>query len=510
VTTQPRRAILYLRLSVATEDSTSIARQRKDLHEHANREGWEIVAELVDDGISGRKARANATEALRMLREREADVLAVWKLDRWTRQGLSAVGDLVRTLDEAPGTLFVALQDGLRSDLAAFGIIAAVLSETARAEADNAAMRVRSSIAHRRETGRFRGGTVPFGYRPAPHPDGGGRTLVLHAPEVAVIREVADRLLDGESQASILDDLTARSIATTRSPFRLAEIRGEDPTGLGRGSWSYAALAAVWTGENLLGRVSYSVRTTDPKTGEEVREWHVLRDKNGLPRTVFPPLLDFATVERLRANVRDAKHPTERRPPRPRRARLLSDVLFCGECGGKLWVTVSGGRTVYSCARRAGICSGPNMKAENAERAVEERFLAIAGGWPELEEIEEVSAPDTVAALADVEAAIREASAELIRDDVDGPAILRRINALKARRAELEATPSSISVRVVPTGRTIAEAFAAEDVDGRRRMLLRAIEHAELAPTETKGHTGYHPERITIRWRDADEDYDAA
>lgn len=37
-----------------------------------------------------------------MLREREADVLAVWKLDRWARQGLSAVDDLVRALNAAP------------------------------------------------------------------------------------------------------------------------------------------------------------------------------------------------------------------------------------------------------------------------------------------------------------------------------------------------------------------------------------------------------------------------
>ena len=109
-----QRAVLYLRLSSSTEDSTSIARQAADLQQLAVREGWTVVRTLTDDGLSGRKARANAAEALRMLREDEADVLAVWKLDRWTRQGLGAIGALSDALDAVPSATFVALQDGLR------------------------------------------------------------------------------------------------------------------------------------------------------------------------------------------------------------------------------------------------------------------------------------------------------------------------------------------------------------------------------------------------------------
>ena len=94
------RAVLYMRLSKTTEESTSIERQRRDLEALCEREGWSVVAELEDDGISGGKRRARADEALAMLRDGRADVLCVWKLDRWSRQGLSAIADLVDVLDE--------------------------------------------------------------------------------------------------------------------------------------------------------------------------------------------------------------------------------------------------------------------------------------------------------------------------------------------------------------------------------------------------------------------------
>lgn len=494
----PLRAVLYLRLSLSSSDdvSDSIKRQETDLRALADREGWIVTKTLFDDGKSGRKRRANADEALAMLKDGEADVLAVWKFDRWSRQGISVLGDLVTTLDKNPRALFVAYMDGLRSSQSAWRIIAGVLSEVARMEAESTSVRVSSAHRSNREAGRFVGGTVPFGYQSAPRePD--GRTLVPYDPEVGIIAEVAARLLSGESQAAILDDLVARKVPTTRSPARLARLRGAPADGLACGSWSYAGLTAIWTGESLQGRVSRSRTVTDDE-GKTRKVWETLRGPDGLPLVAFPPLLDADTVQKLRAHLRDQKHPERKLDPerRTRQARLLSGVLYCDHCGKKLWVTAHGGRTVYSCARRAGVCTGPNMSADSAERAVTERFLGMAGGWPEVEEVEEVTAPDTVAALADVEASMREAQAELGDDYVDGLAILRRVELLKARRAELRALPSSVSVRTVQTGRTIAEAWEVSEVDDRRRMLLWGLDHVTLLPTESKGHTGYHPERL--------------
>lgn len=51
------RAALYLRLSRddtgRAGESESIANQRRLLHDYALRQGWPVVAEYADDGVSG-------------------------------------------------------------------------------------------------------------------------------------------------------------------------------------------------------------------------------------------------------------------------------------------------------------------------------------------------------------------------------------------------------------------------------------------------------------------------
>src|SRR4051794_28519933 len=100
------RAVLYLRLSETDDASTSISRQEADLRSRADREGWEVIEVLTDDGISGGKRREKADRGLAMLRDGRADVLLVWKLDRWSRQGITALADLLEVLEARPEARF--------------------------------------------------------------------------------------------------------------------------------------------------------------------------------------------------------------------------------------------------------------------------------------------------------------------------------------------------------------------------------------------------------------------
>jgi site-specific DNA recombinase len=477
------RAVLYLRLSSLDDASTSISRQENDLRAHADREGWDVVRVLTDDGISGRKARANATEALRMLRDGDADVLAVWKFDRWSRQGLAAVADLVATLDAVPTSRFVALADGLRSDQPAWRIIASVLAEVARMEADNTATRVRSSIAALKTARRFPGGVVPFGYRTAPAPDGPGRILEVAPAEAAVVREVADRILSGESLTRLAVDLNARGIPTTRSAYRRAAAEGRPVDDLERGRWKATTIRVVWSGDHLLGRV--------------VHKGAPLTDDAGLPLRVWDPILDLATLTRLRARLAG-----NGKARRVRAARLLSGVVYCAHCGRKCYVRSSNGYAIYGCPASGygDPCPQPRITAQGLEDHVAGQFLAIVGDWPEVEEVEVVTDPGTAESLGEIEAALHEATAALMGDDADVPALLARVEMLKGRRAELRALPASVSTEVRPTGRSLRAAWnATDDVDRRRALLLEAMDSVEISMRRIQS-SKFEPERVAIRW----------
>jgi len=464
------RAVLYLRLSATADDSTSIARQEADLRDLAEREGWEVVRVLADDGISGRKVRANVAEAFRMLTDGEAEALAVWKLDRLTRQGLGAVGELVTTLDRVPGALFVALRDGLRSDQPAWRIIAAVLSEVARTEAENTSTRAKSAIAYRKTvTHRFTGGgTIPFGYRSEPAPDGPGRVLVVNEDEAAVVRDVAERLIaERETLASIAADLTARGIPTSKSAARRAAYRGLPADDLDRGRWTVATIRTLWTAWTIIGRVPL---------GDDV-----VRDSDGLPITVWPPLVDLATLERIRARFGD-RDPA-RRPAR-RAARLLSGLAYCAHCGRKLHVTTSSGKAIYSCSasRNGHECPSPKIDAALLEEYVADRALAADGDKPERVLVEERTPSDTDGALEEIEEAIRTTAGALAQDDADLETLLPRLAMFKERRASLRMEQVPVERRLHYTGRTVRQAWDAdESVAGRRAKLDEAITRVTVA-----------------------------
>jgi DNA invertase Pin-like site-specific DNA recombinase len=91
-----KRTAFYLRVS---QDTQTTENQRRELIAVAERNGWEIVAEFCDEGISGAKGRDQrpAYDALmKAIARREIDLVASWSVDRLGR----SLQDLVTFLNE--------------------------------------------------------------------------------------------------------------------------------------------------------------------------------------------------------------------------------------------------------------------------------------------------------------------------------------------------------------------------------------------------------------------------
>ena len=90
------KAALYLRVST-NKQSTEL--QRRELVEACERNGWEIVAEFADEGISGSKGRdkrPGLNSLMKGVVRREFQIVMVWSLDRMGRSLI----DLVNILAE--------------------------------------------------------------------------------------------------------------------------------------------------------------------------------------------------------------------------------------------------------------------------------------------------------------------------------------------------------------------------------------------------------------------------
>jgi DNA invertase Pin-like site-specific DNA recombinase len=92
ISPKSRRVAIYARVSTSSQ---TVENQFQELREVAKRNGWQIVAELSDSGISGSKGRDQRPafdQLLKRSTRREFDLIMVWAIDRLGRSIQHLVG----------------------------------------------------------------------------------------------------------------------------------------------------------------------------------------------------------------------------------------------------------------------------------------------------------------------------------------------------------------------------------------------------------------------------------
>jgi DNA invertase Pin-like site-specific DNA recombinase len=108
--TNIKTVVLYARVSTLNGQNPGL--QLNDLRAYAEAQGWSVVEEYVDRGISG--AKTSRPELNRLMRDslkglRDFDAVLVWKLDRFGRN-VQHVVNAVNELKEV-GIAFVSMKD---------------------------------------------------------------------------------------------------------------------------------------------------------------------------------------------------------------------------------------------------------------------------------------------------------------------------------------------------------------------------------------------------------------
>src|SRR5271156_668866 len=92
------RAALYLRVSTRADkrdDETARQRkrqevdnQRRQLRQFCDAQGWQIVAEYIDEESGAKSDRAGFQQMWKEAAQRRFDILLFWALDRFSREGV--------------------------------------------------------------------------------------------------------------------------------------------------------------------------------------------------------------------------------------------------------------------------------------------------------------------------------------------------------------------------------------------------------------------------------------
>lgn len=442
------RVLGRIRLSRTSEESTSAERQRELIEHWASANGHEVVGWAEDLDVSGALSPFDTPKLGPWLTEPkldEWDILVAWKLDRLARRAVP-LHRLFGVCQDHDKTL-VCVSDNIDLSTWVGRLIAAVIAGVAEGELE--AIRERTKASHRklREMGRWPGGRPAFGYRAREREDAAGWELVVDSHKSAVVTTIVDRVLGGESTESIARDLTERG----------------EPSPSGRGPWHGQTIRNMLRSKTLLGHVTHN-RTT-------------VRDSLGYPVMKGPPLIQRDRFDRLQATLDGRSFKTTR----SRGASPLLGVAVCLACGAALHLrqqTVSG--KLYRYYRCPAGC-GRQIRAEEVEGRVEERFLSRIGHLKVQERVyvpaenHQIELDEAVRAVDEITALYGATTSATVRSRLRG-----QLKSLDFRINELESLPTTDARwEHRETAKTYAEVWAeaagvADPHGARRQILLRS------------------------------------
>lgn len=236
-----KRVVIYARISKDRTDQTSIGTQIESCTQYAASKGWEVVDTFTDVGRSAFKGvtRHELDKALHLIDVGAANVLLVWKLDRFTRSTRDFHGYWQR-IKEAGG-VFASVTESFDTSTAMGRAMVGIIITFAELESAQKSDRADEWNKHRLATGAVPCGPRPFGYNRV------NRMLEVNESEAAWLRTSAARLLEGDSLRAIINasevigsrgtPLTYRGLRAALTNPTTAGFRQDDEGELIKGSW---------------------------------------------------------------------------------------------------------------------------------------------------------------------------------------------------------------------------------------------------------------------------------
>jgi len=171
---QIHRVALYARVSTSNGQQDP-EMQLRELREYAERRGWQIAEEYIDEGVSGSKdSRPALNRLVNDAHRRRFEAVLVWRFDRFAR----SVSHLLRALEnfQALGVDFVSLSENVDTSTPTGKMVFTVLGAVAELERSLIIERVKAGLRNARSKGKRLGrpGVVvdrvsyPSCVRPAP------------------------------------------------------------------------------------------------------------------------------------------------------------------------------------------------------------------------------------------------------------------------------------------------------------------------------------------------------
>ena len=364
---------LYARLSqedALDGESNSIANQKKILLKYAKDNGFPNPTFFIDDGVSGVTFdRPGWNEMIRLSEAGKVKTVIVKDMSRMGRDYLK-VGYYTESFFAERDIRYIAINDGVDSDKGdnEFTPFRNLFNDF---YARDTSKKIRAVMRSKGNAGEHLCTNPPYGYRKDPDDK---KKWIVDEEAAAVVKKIFDLCIAGKGPMQIAKVLTADKVLTVKAYYAKRDGKAM-PDNLYR--WDYKSIAGI------LERLEYTGCTVNFKTYSKS---HKLKKRlQNAPENyrIFPntqpAIIEeqvFERVQELRAN--------KRRPTKTGRQGLFSGLLYCADCGEKLYFCTTNSFTPkqehYVCSNyksNTGTCSAHFIREETLKLFVLQRIFDV-------------------------------------------------------------------------------------------------------------------------------------
>ena len=345
---------LYARVSSDRQDvDLSVSAQLRALRDYAQKNGYLVAREYVDEAESGRIA--DRPQFQKMLNEASKpespfQEILVWKFSRFTRKREHAVA--FKAMLRRRGVRVVSITEHA-DDSPTGKLMEAIIESVDEFYSENLAQEVTRGMREAASRGFWVTSYAPYGYKRVYVQDGPKKrpTLELNPPADAVVRRIFDMVLQGKSILDATKTLNAEGIPTTNGK-----------------KWLKTTIHTMLANEAYTGAVVWGIKAKDKADPVRVED-------------AFPAIVSKREFQRAR-QLLGSRAPKQVNPRRASSPYLLSGLLKCETCGKAMTAAEakSGKYTYYVChsllKRGSGTCKTPRLNAKTFEKLIVDEIRA--------------------------------------------------------------------------------------------------------------------------------------
>ena len=344
----PTPAALYARVSSDRQDvDLSVSAQLRALRDYAEKNGYLVAREYVDEAESGRVA--DRPQFQRMLEEAGRtnspfQEILVWKFSRFTRKREHAV--VYKSMLRRRGIRVVSITEHA-DDSPTGKLMEAIIESVDEFYSENLAQEVMRGTREAASRGFWVTPHAPYGYKRVFVADGPKKRpkLAFDPPADSVVRRIF--LLAGQRKSTL-------DIAKIFNQEGIASPRGT--------KWLKTTIHRILTNEVYTGALVWGVTAKDKVPPVRVED-------------AFPALVSREEYNRV-VKVMQDNAPARQHPQRTASPYLLSGLAKCAKCRRALigQEAKSGQYAYYVChsllKRGKGTCHTPRLNAKRFERTI--------------------------------------------------------------------------------------------------------------------------------------------